>query len=406
MEIIVQKFGGTSLSDNKTRELVTNKIIDKYNKKMGVVVVVSAMGRLGNPYATDTLLSLIDKGYSDLRDIDLLMSCGEMISSVILANLLNKKGFKTCVLTGYQAGIETDDTFGNAKILSVNTDKINDALNQNKIVIVTGFQGGTSNGELTTLGRGGSDTSAVVLAESLNCKSVEIYTDVDGIMTADPRIVPDAKVIDSICYNELYQLAEDGAKVIHPRAVEIAERSNIEVIIKNTMTNCEGTVVGGIRFNDFRYNNDYMNKYQVINAITYKNNRTQITINGIYKQNEIDNLMTNITQSDISIDLINFFTDKKVFTIDSENTVLIKDILEKGNYNYNIIERCCKLSLIGHKMHGIPGVMAKIVNTLNKANIEILQSADSHTTIWCLVRHEDSSKALQVLHKEFGLGEK
>ncbi|MTI70015.1 MAG: aspartate kinase [Firmicutes bacterium] len=391
MDIIVQKFGGTSLANENNRKKATNKIINKYNKGIIPVVVVSAIGRLGSPYSTDTLLSLVNNKKLSARDLDLLISCGEVISAIVLANLLNEKGYNTTVLTGFQAGIITDDNFNKAKVIKVNKEKLLNNIKENNITIIAGFQGATEKGEITTLGRGGSDTSALILGEALKCDTVEIYTDVNGIMTADPRIVPNAKTIKEISYNELYQLAEDGAKVIHPRAVEVAQRSKIEIKIKNTLNECAGTLV--------TTENEMTNNNSIIEAITYKNKRAQVIIKDDNKK--INELMKDLASKNISIDLINFFIDKKVFTIDESDIDLIKDILTFRNYNFEIVRDCTKLSIIGHNMMGLPGVMAKIVNILYTAGIEILQTSDSHMTIWCLIKNNDTKRAVQLLHNHF-----
>ena len=400
MNIVIQKYGGTSVANENTRNKVIEKIINRKEEGHDIVVVVSAIGRKGDPYATDSLISLVNKEYSNKRDLDLLMSCGEIISATVLSNMLSRKGYRTSVLTGAQAGILTNDNFGNSEILSVKPDRIKNSLSQGNIVIVTGFQGVTEYGDITTLGRGGSDTSAIVLAKSLESNYVEIYTDVDGIMTADPRIVPNAKVIDSICYNELYQLAENGAKVIHPKAVEIAEKNNITIKIKNTLSQCDGTTVV-TRNGLLNYDDD-----KIINSITYKDNRTQIIIENNKNDNTINNLMKIFTEFNISIDLINFSQDTNLFTIDDSDITIAEKILNDNEFIYSINRDCCKLSLIGHKMKGIPGVMSRIVNTLYNENIKILQTSDSHATIWVLVKTKDATNAIRALHKEFNLGEK
>lgn len=401
MNIVVQKFGGTSLSNEKNRIKVAEKIIEKYNENYGVVVVVSAIGRAGNPYATDSLLGLIKQINLEKREIDLLMSCGETISAVVLANVLNGKGVKTKVFTGYQAGITTNANFGNAEIISIKPDNLINTIKEEKIAIVTGFQGMTSEGDITTLGRGGSDISAIALGKALNSEYVEIYTDVDGIMTADPNIVPSAKVLDTMCYSEVYQLAEDGAKVIHPKAIEIAQQSNIPVKIKNTFSDSSGTSIEEPNIQYYNNRKELFNE-KIITAITYKKGRVQVKIKTNINDHT-DNLMEEITKNNISIDLINFFVDKKVFTIDEEDLSTLLKILDEGKYDYEIVKNCCKLSAIGYKMQGVPGVMAKIVGALSKENIEILQSSDSHNTIWCLIHEKDLDKAVRALHRDFGL---
>lgn len=403
MNIVVQKFGGTSLANNENRIKVVEKIIKQCNKGRNVVVVVSAIGRKGDPYSTDSLLSLVKEENVNKRELDLLMSCGEIISSTVIAGILHEKNISCQVLTGYQAGIITDESFGYAKILSVNPNNILKALSKNKVVIVAGFQGGSEQGEVTTLGRGGSDISAVIIGEALDCNYVEIYTDVDGVMTADPVIVPDAKVIKNITYTELFQLAEDGAKVIHPKAVEIAERSNIKIIIKNTFSDNVGTIVSNI---DIYKSTSYIKKNVLINSITYKKDRIQIIIDNNNNSTAFYSALKEISNKMINIDLINFTLDRKIFTINDKNYYIVKSILDNYNLSYRFIRNCNKISLVGNRIKGTPGVMYRIINSLYKEKIEILQSSDSHTTIWCLVKAKDANKALRCLHKEFNLCER
>lgn len=403
MKYIVQKFGGTSISNKDNRKRAIEKIKGQVDNGYKVVVVVSAMGREGEPYATDTLLNLINLNYSDNREIDLLMSCGEIISSVILSNLLNENKISNRVLTGLQAGIITNNNYGDANVITVNPKRIFETLNNHDVVVVAGFQGGTEDLEITTLGRGGSDTTAVIIGEAINCEFVEIYTDVDGVMTADPRIVPDAKVLYEITYDELFQLAEDGAKVIHPRAVEIAERSNIIIKIKNTMNQGKGTLV--VRKNQEEYNKK--NKENTaISSIAFKKSRCQVTISKITNKFEIKNIMGMISKHNISIDLINFSLEKCVFTIEEKEVNKVKEILESSKCEYKIINNCCKISLVGNNIKGTPGVMFRILNCLYNQNIEVLQTSDSYNTIWCLIYEKDLDKSIKTLHEEFNLSKK
>ncbi|MGL5868099.1 aspartate kinase, partial [Clostridium chrysemydis] len=229
MKIVVQKFGGTSVSTKERRERVVNKVISAIKEGYSPIVVVSAMGRKGEPYATDTLLSLVDCNFKDSNKQaqDLLMCCGEFISSVVMSNELFNNGVNAVPLTGGQAGIITDDVFSDAKHKEVDSKELLRLVENGKVPVVTGFQGITEKGYFTTLGRGGSDTSAAILGAAVNAERIEIYTDVDGIMTADPRIVKEASLIDVISYTEVFQLADQGAKVVHPRAVDIAMKHNI-----------------------------------------------------------------------------------------------------------------------------------------------------------------------------------
>ncbi|QCX32290.1 aspartate kinase [Caloramator sp. E03] len=393
MKILIQKFGGTSVATHQRREMVCDKVIDAINRGFSPVVVVSAIGRKGDPYATDTLLSLINsKNDSNKREIDLLMCCGEIISAVVLSEIFIKKGYKVKVLTGGQAGIITDNNFGNAEVKTIKTSNILELLNKGIIPIVTGFQGMTENGDFTTLGRGGSDVTGAILGEALRAEAIEIFTDVDGIMTADPRIVPDAKIIEKINYNEVFQFADQGAKVIHPRAVEYAMRGNIPLYIKNTMSNAPGTIISSEVYNK-----------KLITGITHLPNRTQVSIMFEDEEKDNDELFDLLAEYGISIDLINIFPNYKVFTIDSSDSDKIKYILDAKKYNYKIINNCSKIAAIGNGIRGVPGVMAKILKTLKDNNIKVLQTADSHTTIWCLVKEEDTIKAINALHKAFEL---
>jgi aspartate kinase len=225
MKVIVQKFGGTSVATSQMRERVLHHIQTALAEDYQVVAVVSAMGRKGEPYATDTLLELTKgeqlKNLSS-REQDLLLSCGEIISASVLSSLLTHHEIQNCVLTGGQAGIITNNQYSNAQIVSLNPKRLHEELNQGKVVIVTGFQGQTADGEITTLGRGGSDTTATALGVALNAEYVDIFTDVDGVLTADPRIVEEATPLEMVTYTEMCNLAFQGAKVVHPRAVEIA----------------------------------------------------------------------------------------------------------------------------------------------------------------------------------------
>ena len=221
MRIIVQKFGGTSVATPEIRDLVVKKVEKARLQGYNPVVVVSAMGRKGESYATDTLIDIARTANRNIasRELDQIMCCGEMISAVIMTSTLQAAGIDAIMMTGGQAGIITDNTFNNARILKVDPSRMTAFIKMGKVPVVCGFQGMTVDGEFTTLGRGGSDTTAAALGSALNAEMVEIYTDVDGIMTADPRIVRNAKILESISYGEVCQLAHQGAKVIHPRAV-------------------------------------------------------------------------------------------------------------------------------------------------------------------------------------------
>lgn len=399
MDIIVQKFGGTSVSTEERRKQVIKKISKAIESGLKPVVVVSAMGRAGEPYATDTLLSLVDDNFKENNKAaqDLLMCCGEIISSVVMCNDLYKHGITAVPLTGGQAGIITNSNFTDAQSIKVDTTNIMKIVESGKVPVITGFQGVTENGLFTTLGRGGSDTSACILGVALKAKEIAIYTDVDGIMTADPRVVEDASLINEMTYNEVFQLADHGAKVIHPKAVEIAKRGNVPLIIKNTMSECKGTVIKS---------NVSEEEKRLISGITHLNNRIQVRVRLSENRDSKSyrSLLKLLAKNHISLDLINIFPEHQMFTIDASEKEKLNEIMNKAGIKYSIIEGCSTIAIVGAGMNGVPGVMASIINTLTSNEIEVLQTTDSNMTIWCLIYTSKVKEAIRLLHKEFNLG--
>lgn len=405
MRILVQKFGGTSLSTKEAREHVISHIRRELNQGYRLVVVVSAMGRKGDPYATDTLLGIIAEGGGALasREQDLLLSCGEVISATMLSSLLQQQSITSTVLTGAQAGFSTDSQYGNARILNIFPSRVLDELEKKDVVIVTGFQGQNQDGDVTTLGRGGSDTSATALGAALHAVMVDIYTDVNGILTADPRIVEDAKPLEYVSYAEICNMAHQGAKVIHPRAVEIAMQSGIPVRVRSTFSESEGTLVANPEgFKDVQ--TGVMDRY--VTGIAYVGNVTQIKVDA--SDNSLENLQLQVFKAmaanDISVDFINVTPTGAVYTIFDYDLSKAEAVLKSLGLKASILSGCAKVSVIGGGINGVPGIMAKIVEALAENNIQILQSADSNTTIWVLVNKEDMVQALRALHAKFELG--
>lgn len=409
MRFIVQKFGGTSVTTAEKREQVAKKIIAAWSEEFSPVVVVSAMGRNGDPYATDTLINLVNQDNSDnpelpTRDLDLLMSCGEIISGVMMASTLNQMGHQSVFMTGWQAGVITDNTHGNARILRVEPQRIIELAKKGLIVVVAGFQGRTEDYEITTLGRGGSDTTAAALGVALEAEFVDVYTDVEGIMTADPRIVSDAKTLDVVTYNEICHLAHEGAKVIHPRAVEIAMQKNIPLRVKCTFTDAPGTLVTA--HTGTGQGADMVND-RLITGITHIPNITQLKI---FTKDYPDvkdvqlKIFRAMALAEISVDFINVHPHAVIYTVKDEEAEKAIKILENMGFQAESVPGCAKISTVGAGMSGIPGVMASIVEALTKEGVQILQSADSHTTIWCLVKRDDMEKAVRALHEMFQLG--
>ncbi|MCX8046815.1 aspartate kinase [Anoxybacillus flavithermus] len=402
MKIIVQKFGGTSVRDEHGRNLARKHIEKALQDGYKVVVVVSAMGRKGDPYATDTLLSLIDGANAHVtnREKDLLMACGEIISSVVFTNMLNKHGVKATAFTGAQAGFRTNNDHTNAKIIDMRCERLLRALKEHDVVVVAGFQGAAENGDITTIGRGGSDTSAAALGAALGAEWIDIFTDVEGVMTADPRIVENARPLDVVTYTEICNMAYQGAKVIHPRAVEIAMQAKVPLRIRSTYSDSPGTLVTSIG----KKGSDV--KERLVTGIAHVSNITQIKVpakEGHYDlQAEVFKAMAN---EGISVDFINISPNGVVYTVSSDVADRAIATLQQLGYEPTVTRGCAKVSTVGAGIAGVPGVTAKIVTALSERGIQILQSADSHTTIWVLVKEEHLKEAVNALHEAFQLAE-
>lgn len=398
------KFGGTSLATADARSRVADHISRERGSGRDVVVVVSAMGRLGDPYATDTLIRWITEqgGKLPQREMDLLLSCGELISAATLCSTLLNRDIPSVVLTGGQAGIETDEQYGQARIVHVRPNRIIELLQQGKVVIVTGFQGQTSAGETTTLGRGGSDTTATALGYALQADWVDIYTDVDGILTADPKYVQDAKRLPVISYGEICNMAYHGAKVIHPRAVEIAMQAQIPIRVRSTFSDDEGTIVIGTENPIYRRTADVLDRH--VTGIAYVERITQIRVDALEGHYDLQrNLFKSLAQQQISIDFINLNPSGAVFTVFDNEAEQAAAVLRTAGFEPSVLTGCAKVSVIGGGMNGVPGIMARIVDALTMEDVDILQSADSNTTIWVLVPGRDLVKSLRALHRTFEL---
>ncbi|EBF5183329.1 aspartate kinase [Listeria monocytogenes] len=400
MKIIVQKFGGTSVQNEKSRLMAFNHIKQVLKEGYKVVVVVSAIGRYGYPYATDTLLELIGAKNTKLtaREQDTLLSVGETISASVFTNMLKEAGIKAEAFSGGQAGIITSDDHLNAKITEVDTTRLKNALAELDVAVVAGFQGITANGDITTLGRGGSDTSAAALGVSLQADYIDIFTDVDGMMTADPRIVEHARSLPRVSYNEVSNMAYQGAKVIHPRAVEIAMTAKIPMRIRSTYLESTGTLVTSLADDSGHFDV----KERMVTGVAHVTNLTQISVQtDTVKAQQL--AFKILADAGISLDFINISTNSVIFTVPEEKSHVVKQLLEDEALETSVRQACAKVSIVGAGITGVPGVTAKIVGALSEKNIPILQSADSHTTIWVLVREEDLISAVNALHDVFCL---
>lgn len=400
MKIIVQKFGGTSVRDNEGRIQAKHHIEKSLQEGYKVVVVVSAMGRKGDPYATDTLLSLVNGTSSQLskRELDLLMSVGETISSVVFTNLLLENGIKAISYTGAQAGFFTNSDYSNAKIIEMKCDRLLKELEYHDVIVVAGFQGAAKNGDITTIGRGGSDTSAAALGAALQAEWIDIFTDVEGIMTADPRIAENARPLTVVSYNEVCNMAYQGAKVIHPRAVEIAMQASVPIRIRSTYSDSLGTLVTSV--NNGSQGKDVRDR--LVTGIAHVANISQIKVRAKEHQYNLQpEVFKAMANASISVDFINISPNGVVYTITDEKTDLAISILKNLGYEPIVERNCAKVSVVGAGINGVPGVAAKIVSALSEKGIGILQSADSHTTIWVLVKEENLIEAVNSLHDEF-----
>lgn len=404
MKIIVQKFGGTSVKDENSRKHAQRHIEKALSDGYKVVVVVSAMGRKGDPYATDTFLSMVGGNLSSIskREQDLLLSCGEIISSIVFTNMLLDNGIHATSLTGAQAGFRTNNDHTNAKILDMKVDRLLRELEHSDVVVVAGFQGMAKNGDVTTLGRGGSDTSAAALGAALNAEYIDIFTDVEGIMTADPRIAENARPLSIVTYTEVCNMAYQGAKVIHPRAVEIAMQAKVPIRIRSTYSEGLGTLVTTLN----KQNRGSDINERLVTGIAHVSNVTQIKV---FAKKEQYNLQAEVFKAmaneKISVDFINISPNGVVYTVTDEMAGHAIEVLTKLGYEPVAERNCAKVSVVGAGIAGVPGVTSKIVTALSNKEVRILQSADSHTTIWVLVKQEDLIKSVNALHDAFGLEE-
>lgn len=418
--VLIQKFGGTSVATAEKRERVVIHVRQALQAGFAPVVVVSAMGRAGAPYATDTLLALAREVAPDppARSLDLLLACGETISCVITAETLRSAGIEAMPLTGPQAGIVTDKSFGAARILRVEPERLWRVLEQGIVPVVAGFQGMTEDGEITTLGRGGSDTTAAALGVALRATEVQIFTDVGGVMTADPRLVPEARTLKTLSYREVMEMAQLGAKVIHPRAVEIAMEGRVPLRVLETGTNAPGTLIvdgPGISLGERaragagpipgRATTVEIRSDRVVRAVTQMGElaRVLITDVGDTGARETLEVFDNLAAAGISLDMIQVEPGRIAFVIDAGKAGLARSILLGLGRRPTIETGFVKVSAVGGGMQGVPGVMARILRALAAAGVTVFHTADSHVNISCLVRADEVARAVGALHREFWL---
>lgn len=399
--IIVMKFGGTSVATPEGRSAIASRVTEALELGSAPVVVVSAMGRKGAPYATDTLLDLVTEHPADPRERDLLASTGELISAVVVAHELRGAGIDACAMTGAEAGIGTDGVYENAAITDIYPAGLLEVIALGRVPVVAGFQGVAPDGRITTLGRGGSDTTACALGVALGAEAVEIYTDVDGVMTADPRTCDGAAVLDRITADELFQMARHGSRVVHTPAAELALSSGIAVRVRNTYTDHPGTLVADIA--SYR-------PATVATAVSLATGvaRVRVTLPAEEGSAEHTGAQARVyramADAGVSLDMFTPACDSLLFTVPAADLALARSVLDGLGLSCEVRDSLAKVTLVGAGMHGVPGVMARVAEALNEASVDVLQTADSHTTISVLVPAEDAERAVGALHDGFGLG--
>ena len=400
MSIVIHKYGGTSLA---TPDLIlknARRVADCASAGSKMVVIVSAMGD-----ATDDLHALAHKISisPQPRELDMLISVGERITMSLFAMALHDLGFDAISFTGSQSGIITDTRHCNAHILEIKAFRIREALNQGKIVIVAGFQGVSREKEVTTLGRGGSDLTAVALAAYLGAIKCDIFTDVEGVYTANPRRVKSARKLSRITTEEMLELANLGAKVMYSRAMLLAERYNIPIQIRSSFTEDEGTIISQIQ-------SEGKMEESVVHAIAQQDNQVMITIKGIGDLHELALLFESLSQNDINIDIIiqncksNDLIDIS-FTIADDSVNKAREVLLNlfREEQINIRRNLTKISIVGLGMASSPGIAARLYKALSSVNIPISSITTTEIKISVLVEEKDAQLAIELFHREFEL---
>jgi len=403
MSFVVKKFGGTSVGNIDRIREVAKKIAAARDRGERVVVVVSAMAG-----ETDRLVKLSYQVSEnpDEREFDLLLSTGEMVSSALLAIALNAMGYAAESFTGRQVGILTDSVHTKARIRKINGERIFQALDQGKIAVVAGFQGIDEREDMTTLGRGGSDTTAVALAAALNADVCEIYTDVDGVYTADPNLVPDARRLRKISYDEMLEMASLGAKVLQARSVEVAKIYHVPVLVKSTFQEGEGTLVT---------KEDAELEKVVVSGLTLDKNQARITVLGVPDRPGLAaKIFGKVSDAHIVVDMIVQNVSEQELT-DISFTVprgdgkkafaLVQEVLpEIGAHDVKLDTKIAKVSIIGAGMRSHSGIATSMFAALARENINILMISTSEIKISCVIDEKYAELGIRTLHEAFGLG--
>lgn len=402
MAVLVKKFGGSSVATPEKIYRLVDRVLREKTPEDKIVIVVSAMGD-----TTDDLLTLAGRISAHLpkREMDMLLATGEQVSIALLASAFMERGQKAVSFTGPQAGIRTNSQHTKAGILEVKAERVQKALDEGNIVVVAGFQGATEDGDITTLGRGGSDTTAVAIAAGLQADICEIYTDVDGVYTADPRIVPEARKLKEITFSEMLELARLGAGVMQPRAVEYGEHNGVDIHVRSTFSQEPGTII--------RREYTVEEKEFVIRGVTSDINVAKITVNGVPDvPGAAYRIFDALAKANITVDMIVQSSSKDnsrndiVFTVTKSDLGDAIEALEKlknemGLEGVEVEANVAKVSVVGAGMLGNPGIAAGMFGALAKASVNLMIISTSEITISCLIAKDDVMKAVNAIHQHF-----
>ena len=394
--VAVLKFGGTSVATHERSAIAIRRVCDARDSGFDTVAVVSAMGRAPEPYATDSLLALVD-GRGGTANADVLLSAGELIAAAVVADELCRAGIDAVALTGAQAGIVTDAHHGDATILRVEPHAVREVLDRNGVAVVAGFSGASERGEITTLGRGGTDLSAIAIGHALDAERVDIYTDVSGAMTGDPRRIPGARTIERASLSEMAELAEHGAKVMHHKAAAYAGRTGTNYSIKG-LDSDRGTLV-----------DEAFDHHRPVTGVTSSGRLTWVrVIRGDIEsparrmETELE-MFRRVADAGISIDQVTINQAGVAFVVEGDRGAELRRLLGDLNLAVRVREGCSKVSVVGTGMRDAPGVVWQVVDALSRANVEIIHCTDSNVTISILVPAADATRSEIAVHEQFAL---
>ncbi|MGX9291055.1 aspartate kinase [Bacillus sp. A015] len=402
MGLIVQKFGGTSVGSTEKIRKAAERVIAERKAGHDVVVVVSAMGK-----STDVLVDLAKELTDDpsKREMDMLLTTGEQVTISLLAMALQANGYDAISFTGWQAGMKTEQVHGNARIVDIDESRIKEKLSAGKVVVVAGFQGIADDLHITTLGRGGSDTTAVALAAALKADKCDIYTDVPGVFTTDPRYVPSARKLAGISYDEMLELANLGAGVLHPRAVEFAKNYQVPLEVRSSIVNESGTLIE---------EESSMEQNLVVRGIAFEDQMTRVTVCGLSSGlTTLSTIFTTLAKQNINVDIIiqsvtSTNQTSISFSVKTDDLSKTVEVLEeyKGALGYEQIEtesKLAKVSIVGSGMVSNPGVAAEMFAVLAEKDIQVKMVSTSEIKVSTVVGRDDMVKAVEALHDAFDL---